>query len=305
MPQLVFPLSPDGLFVDVLVNLDAAALVPLRLQGGGPSPVKVAGFAAPAGILEREQMSPPAGKYYAVSYFRRLVIDLMYFSAQVPSVTLERRMDLARLIAARQACQPTPSWSAIFTKAYAMVAARMPELRTSYLKFPWPRFYEHPMSIATINIDRQLAQERVVLYAHIPTPENLTLAEIDSIIHRHQQEPVDCIASYRRAVQMSWVPWPFRKLVWWGALNVFGSLRCQNFGTFGITSLGSQGAGILKIVPLLTTTIHYGMFDPSGAVDMRVSFDHRVLDGTTAAQSLADLEGVLLSAILHECTGSA
>jgi pyruvate/2-oxoglutarate dehydrogenase complex dihydrolipoamide acyltransferase (E2) component len=69
------------------------------------------------------------------------------------------------------------------------------------------------------------------------------------------------------------------------------------------TSLGSQGAGILKIVPLLTTTIHYGMFDPSGAVDMRVSFDHRVLDGTTAAQSLADLEGVLLSAILHECTG--
>lgn len=248
-------------------------------------------------------MSRPAGKYYPVSYFRRLVIDLMYFSAKVPSVTIERRMDLARLVAARQTRLPPPTWSAIFIKAYGLVAARVPELRTSYLKFPWPRFYEHPTNIATPNVDRQLVRERVVLYAHIPSPENLTLAELDAIIHYHQEEPVDRIASYRRAVHISWVPWPFRKLLWWVALNVSGPARCQNFGTFGITSLGAQGAGVLRIVPVLTSTVHYGMFDPEGAVDMRLSFDHRVLDGTTAAQALADLEGVLLGAILHECTG--
>src|SRR5262249_6176689 len=155
-------------------------------------------------------------------------------------------------------------------------------LRTSYLTFPWPRYYEHPGSVATLSIDRQLAQERIVLYGLIPNPEDLTLAEIDSIIHNHQTGPVDSIASYRRAVRLSWVPWPFRKLLWWGALNVFVPMRCQNFGTFGITSLGAHGAGITHLVPLLTSTIHYGLFDPSGAVDMRLSFDHRVLDGATA-----------------------
>lgn len=39
MPQLVFPIVPDGLRVDVMVNLDAALLVALRSRGTGPNPV--------------------------------------------------------------------------------------------------------------------------------------------------------------------------------------------------------------------------------------------------------------------------
>jgi hypothetical protein len=131
-------------------------------------------------------MSQPTGKYYSVSYYRRLVIDLMHFSAMVPSVTIERHMDLARLIAARQAYMPPPTWSAIFTKAYALVAARTPLLRTSYLKLPWPRFYEHSINIATLNIDREVTAERVVIYGHITNPENRTLQELDGIVHYHQ-----------------------------------------------------------------------------------------------------------------------
>src|SRR5450631_1738542 len=102
------------------------------------------------------RMSQPGGKYYPISYFRRLVTDLMQFAAAVPSVTVERRMDLSRLVWARQASAPSPTWSAIFMKAYALVATRTPALRTSYLKFPWPRFYQHPINIATLNLDRQL-----------------------------------------------------------------------------------------------------------------------------------------------------
>src|SRR6476620_9778117 len=98
-------------------------------------------------------MSQATGRYLPVSYFRRLVTDLMHFSAAVPSVTIERRMDLARLVAARHACTPPLSWSAIFTKAFALVAARTPLLRTSYMKCPWPRFYEHAVNIVTLNID--------------------------------------------------------------------------------------------------------------------------------------------------------
>ena len=35
---------------------------------------------------------------------------------------------------------------------------------------------------------------------------------------------------------------------------------------------------------------------------MRLTFDHRVLDGATAAQALADLEDILLDEIVRECT---
>jgi hypothetical protein len=247
-------------------------------------------------------MSRATGRYIPVSYFRRLVTDLMSFSAKVPSVTLERRMDLARLVGARQACTSPPTWSAIFVKAFALVAARSPLLRTSYLTFPWPRFYEHFTNIATLNVDRQIADERVILYAHIASPEKLSLAAIDAIIHEHQQQPVESIPSYRLAVRLSRVPWPFRRWIWWAGLNVLGPLRSHCFGTFGITSLGSQGAGITHLVPLLTCQLHYGIFNPAGKLEMRLSFDHRVLDGVAAAKALADLEHALLDEMVKECS---
>jgi hypothetical protein len=39
MAHLTFPIVPAGLVVDVLVNLQASVLVPLRSSGAGPSPV--------------------------------------------------------------------------------------------------------------------------------------------------------------------------------------------------------------------------------------------------------------------------
>jgi hypothetical protein len=245
-----------------------------------------------------------SGKHVPVSPFRRLVIDLMHFTAQVPSATVERRMGLGRLVAARKGCTPPPAWSAIFTRAYALVAARTPLLRTCYLGFPWPRFYEHGTNAATLYVDRQLADERIVLTAQMCSPECCTLQELDAAIRQHQAEPPETLPCYRRAARLSRVPWPFRRLLWWGALNVLGPVRSHFFGTFALTSLGSQGAGVTYVAPLLTSQIHYGTFDAAGSVEMRLSFDHRVLDGATAAGALADMEGVLLSEITQECRES-
>ncbi len=44
MPQLSFPIDADGLVVDVLVNLEAALLLPLRQSGQACSPIKVKGL---------------------------------------------------------------------------------------------------------------------------------------------------------------------------------------------------------------------------------------------------------------------
>jgi hypothetical protein len=251
--------------------------------------------------------TPPTavGKYHRISPFRRLVIDLMHFSAMVPSATVERRMPLASLCEARRLCVPAPTWSGMFAKAYARVAARIPQLRTSYMEFPWPRFYEHATNIATINVDRQLPSERIVIYAHIPNPQDLSLREVDAIIRFHQEAPLQSIASYCQAAWLSHVPWPFRRALYWAALNAFGSVRCDNFGTFGISTVGCQGAGILHLMPIVTSSLHYGMIDSTGTLEVRLSFDHRVLDGATGAQALSELEAVLLGEVTDECVRSA
>jgi hypothetical protein len=245
-------------------------------------------------------MSSRKGRTLPISPFRRLVTDLMHFSAKVPSVTIDRRMKLAALVAARRACSPRPSWSAIFIKAFATIAARTPELRRAYMTFPRARLYEHPTNIVTMNLERVANGENVVLQIQIRSPEVRTLEELDAIISHCKEEPVESIKSYQRARKLSLTPWPLRHLIWWGGLNMFGRRRAHNFGTFGVTSVGAQGAGVLYLSPILTSTIHYGLFDETGHIDMRMSFDHRVLDGARAARSLIEMEEILLTTILKE-----
>jgi len=245
-------------------------------------------------------MSKPSGKSIRISPFRKLVIDLMSFSQKVPAVTVDRRMNLARLVAARQRCAPRPTWTGLFTKAYALISAREPLLRRCYMTFPWPRFYEHPKNIATLNIGRKVDGESIILHAHMRSPENRSLVEIDAIIHHFMNTPVEEIDSYRRVRRVSYLPGPVRRLLMWATLNVFGRRRCHNMGTFGLTSVSAHGAGILTLVPLLTSTLFYGVFDEKGCLDVRLAFDHRVLDGALAADCMLHLEGALLGEILEE-----
>src|SRR5580704_11289904 len=87
------------------------------------------------------RMPQPHGRSLPLSLPRRFIGDLVHFGRQVPTVPVERRMNVATLVAARQVASPRPSWCAIFTKAYGFVAAAWPELRRAYLAFPWPHLY--------------------------------------------------------------------------------------------------------------------------------------------------------------------
>jgi hypothetical protein len=245
-------------------------------------------------------MTKEVGRSLPLSPFRRLVTDLMHFSRLVPAVTIERRTNLAPLQAARQRCTPRPAWAVLFAKAFALVARAHAELRRSYLTFPWPRLYEHPYSIAALNVERLVAGEPVVVQCLVRRPENRSLAELDGIVRRYQIEPVEQMRWYQRARAMSRLPWPLRPLLWWGTLNVFGRRRCHNFGTFGLSSVAAQGAGLLHLIPVLTSMLHYGLFDEAGALDLRLTWDHRVLDGAAAARILVELERTLQEDILAE-----
>jgi hypothetical protein len=50
----------------------------------------------------------------------------------------------------------------------------------------------------------------------------------------------------------------------------------------------------------ITTALNYGVLAPDGSLDVRLTFDHRVMDGGTAARALAELEGVLNGELFDE-----
>src|SRR5437899_1934794 len=124
-------------------------------------------------------MPPPSGRNLPLSLPRRLIGDMLHACRRVPLIPMERRMDLGDLVATRLTLRPRPSWCAVFTKAYALVAAQRAELRRAYLACPWPHLYEHPHNVAAVAIERRLEDEDAVLFAHLLRPEQMTLTNLD------------------------------------------------------------------------------------------------------------------------------
>ena len=248
-------------------------------------------------------MPNPHGRHLPLSLPRRFICDLVHFAKKVPSVPVERRMDLAAVVASRQESRPRPSWVSIFTKAYGIVAAERAELRRAYLSFPAAHFYEHPINIASIAVERQINDEHAVLFAPIRNPEQESLVDLDAEMRRLKEQPVETIASFRRALNLSRVPRPLRRLIWSVALNAWGRKRAHYMGTFGVSVYSGLGAASLHPLSPLTTTLNYGTIDATGGVDVRLIYDHRVLDGASVARALQRLEDVLNTAILAEMHG--
>lgn len=244
-------------------------------------------------------MLRPVSRTLGLSPARRFIVDLMWASRRIDAVTFERRMHLAELVEAREESEPRPGWCSIFIKAYALVCARRPELRRSYLAFPWPRLYESGENIASIAIERQVEGEDAVLVAHKRHPERRSLAEIEEWLRYHRHTPPEEIGAFRRILQLARYPRPLRRLVWFLGMN-WGRHRERCLGTFGVSVTAGLGGAAIGVRSPLTTILHYGIFEPDGSIDVRLTFDHRVLDGGTVARVMRELEDTLHGEILAE-----
>jgi hypothetical protein len=245
-------------------------------------------------------MRETTGRNLALSPPRRFICDLLHFARQVPSVPVERRMNLAALVAARRAAQPRPSWAVIFMKAYGFVAAARPELRRAYLPYPWPHFYEHPCNVASIAVERRYADEDAVFFGHIRRPEERGLLDLDRELRRFKEADLQKIGSFRNALRMSRLPHAVRRFAWWVGLKWWGRKRAHYFGTFGLSVYAGLGAASLHPLSPVTSVINYGPIDEAGTVDVRIVYDHRVLDGANVARALEHLERVLNNEIVAE-----
>lgn len=245
-------------------------------------------------------MSLPRGRTLALSRARRLIGDLMHFSRSVPQVAVEREARIPEVAAARLAADPKPGWYPVLLKAFALAAAKVPDLRRSLLTFPYPRLYEHACSVAAVSVEREVDGEPAVLAFHVRRPESTPLPEIDARFRRAKTAPLAELGEFRRMLRLSRLPRPVRRLVWWAGLRASGSWRQKYWGTFGVTSLASAGGTVLASLCPLTATFTFGPVAPDGAVLLRVTFDHRVLDGMAATRGLVEAENALRGPVLAE-----
>jgi hypothetical protein len=230
---------------------------------------------------------------------RRFICDLMRASMRVPTVPVQRCMHLKKVIQARAALAVRPPWTALFSKAFALVARDMPELRRAYVKFPWPHLYEYPVSRVSIAIERDYLGEKAVFIGLIRDPAAMPLPALARAIRDLRETPIDSSKDFQRLLRLSRMPTPVRRLAWWIGLNL-GRQRGNYFGTFGITSYSRLGAESLHPLSPCTATINYGVIAGDGSVPVRISYDHRVLDGSTIARALERVEALLTGEICGE-----
>jgi hypothetical protein len=240
------------------------------------------------------------GRTIPFSLPRRLVCDLVHFAHQVPTVPVQRIMRIAQVQALRSELKTRPSWCALFTKAYALVAVDFPELRRAYLPFPWARLYEHPHNVASIAVERIFEGEPGVFFGHIHCPEGRGIMELDDQLRRYKEDPIDSIADFRSSLAICRMLQPIRRMLWWYVTHARGRSKARRLGTFGVSVYSSLGAESLHPLSPLTTAVNYGVIQENGDVTVRVIYDHRVMDGATVARALARLEEVLNQDILAE-----
>jgi hypothetical protein len=242
----------------------------------------------------------PRGLNMPIAVGRRIVAEFLRQARNVPLITVRRQFSIPGLTSTRSAMTPRVSWVALFAKAYALAALRHERLRRSWITFPVPRLYEHPVSACVVLVEREWQGEEVVLGGKVHEPEIMALVDIDRYVHRFRTAPVRSVSCFRQLLRVGSYPTWLQRFLFWSSLHWSGFRRSKRFGTFVVSSLGNFGCETVGPRVPLTGYLSYGPVSPDGRVVVALTFDHRVMDGRHAARALEDVERILNTVIVSE-----
>ncbi len=245
-------------------------------------------------------MATRHARWVPLSLPRRFITDLVERARQVPLTTIVRHMALAPVVSARRAAVARPGWCALFVKAYALAARRLPELRRCYVPWPYPHLYEHPLNVASVAVERRVLDEDAVFFVHVRAPEEQTLWQLEHYLRKCKERPLEESALFRRILKTSRWPWWARWGIWYYIQTFCGYDRARHLGTFGVSVVSGFGAVSPVLLTPITSALNYGVIDAEGHVDVHLTFDHRVLTPGNAARALAEVEKLLCEEVCQE-----
>ena len=147
-------------------------------------------------------------------------------------------------------------------------------------------------------VHRMHQDEPWVFHARFERPEARPLLLLQIDLNRYTTDPADQI--FRRQWQMSGLPTIIRRVLWWWTLNVALQDRTRRVGTFFLTTLAAKGVEIQDPPAYFTSNLTYGPLDQHHRCRVTMSYDHRLMDGSTVADCLIELEQTLNGAIADE-----
>jgi hypothetical protein len=183
-------------------------------------------------------------------------------------------------------------------KAYALVARDFPELRQTWYCWPWAHLYQHPQSVATLTVHREVSGQPWLFWGQIRNPESLTLTEIQQSIDRFRTDEVTQV--FQRQWRLAHLPTLLRRMIWWWNLNVETKKRATRLGTFFLSTLAGRGTEIQLPPSIQTGCLTYGPMDSNGRSRVTLAYDHRIMDGAMVAEILQQMELVLNTDLVAE-----
>lgn len=222
---------------------------------------------------------------------RRLVIDMIELGRSIPHHHVERLFDFSALIEPRARSTPRVSWNVLLIKAFALAAQQVPQLRQSYLRWPWPRLYEHATSTLALAVQREDAEGERLFWGRIKDPACRTLAELQEAVDRFKNTPVHEV--FRSQLRLARLPGPLRWLLWRLGYSFSGKLRAKEYGTFGLSTLAAQGVYNRTYPSILASNLTIGPLDEHGRGLVGLLYDHRIMDGVAAVRALRLIEKAL------------
>src|SRR5690606_16165753 len=144
-------------------------------------------------------------------------MDVLHLHRQVPTCAHDRICDFRPIVEARKRCPQRIALPVLFVKAFALIAEKHAVLRQSLIRWPWPHLYEHPYSVAMVATHRDFRGEPWLFWSRLTRPEAKPLLQLQADLDHYLTAP--CNKVFLRQVQMSALPTPIRRLLWWWTLN--------------------------------------------------------------------------------------
>nr|WP_239135427.1 2-oxo acid dehydrogenase subunit E2 [Streptomyces sp. SID12488] len=163
-----------------------------------------------------------------------------------------------------------------------------------------PRTLRFTEVTAKLALDRTVDGERTVLSALLPALESASLDEIQRRVDRYRGPDTERLAEFRGVRLLGRLPVPLGRLAFAAALRdparrpgVFGTVAVSSLGHRPVDGFHSSGGTAITLCAgrvVDRPVVREGRLAVAPVMRLGLTFDHRVVDGGTAADVLGDLK---------------
>lgn len=238
---------------------------------------------------------------------RRHTLYFLEHAARQRPVHLDTDIDMTRIEAHRAAARAAGRRYSVVTYllfATGRVLHRHPEANAvlapgRLLGLRGPRTLRFAEVTAKLALDRTLDGERTVLSALLPALESAGLDDIQQRIDRYRGPGTERLPEFRGVRLLGRLPVPLGRLAFAAALrdparrpSVLGTVAVSSLGHRPVDGFHSSGGTAVTLCAgrvVDRPVVRDGQLAVAPVMRLGLTFDHRVIDGATAADVLGDL----------------